>query len=702
MDQVIRLDIEGLDEALGGGVPSLSINIIAGPPGSGKTILMQQIMFNLAKKGARSLYLTTVSEPALKMIRYMQKFDFFDEDLFGKSIEYKDIGRYVSKEGIGGLADEIIRLVRETESEVLVIDSFKAIRDLCSSEEEFRRFTYSLSVYLSVENVTSFLVGEYSQEETRSLSEFAIADGILYLYTEMEGTLSKRYLRVLKLRGAAPCDEPIPFEITGSGCVFFPAKVRLEGVKPKSGVIHLDIPGWDMLLGGPMKRGRSMIISGISGSGKTTLCLQIANHVTQQGNHRTLYMAFEETEEHLIDLAESFGWDLRGKMEKGEIKVISVPQTEVNADAHIGLLLKELSEFKPDVVIVDSLSILLYRVQDEVSRRDKVFQITEGIRKAGAIGFLVTDIPADQSTKLSRFGVEETVVDGVIVLSTEVKGLTRRRYIEVYKLRNARHLSGRHRMSITDNGLEILVPEMLPKYGGEIDRTVHFSPVKGMMEPPPGFGTSWLVKGLHGLGKSVLAYQFAWEGLRNGEYALILSLDVPASITRRNMKELGFDVEEYEKMNRIIIADPSREEELGDIQDPEEFVFYMMKLVGRLGQPLRVVTDSLTPLALGPDSNRFVEMIHRKNLLLRNAGAVIFDLMLDQILSTVEFNRMMGAYDVMIELFYPDWGEMQQQGIGSNAFRIVKSRISKFDNHPYPYTIERGKGVVLHRWFYNQ
>ena len=197
MDQVIRLDIEGLDEALGGGVPSLSINIIAGPPGSGKTILMQQIMFNLAKKGARSLYLTTVSEPALKMIRYMQKFDFFDEDLFGKSIEYKDIGRYVSKEGIGGLADEIIRLVRETESEVLVIDSFKAIRDLCSSEEEFRRFTYSLSVYLSVESVTSFLVGEYSQEETRSLSEFAIADGILYLYTEMEGTLSKRYLRVM-------------------------------------------------------------------------------------------------------------------------------------------------------------------------------------------------------------------------------------------------------------------------------------------------------------------------------------------------------------------------------------------------------------------------------------------------------------------------------------------------------------------------
>ena len=700
MDRLIELGVKGLDEVLGGGLPSCSINIVAGAPGTGKTILMQNIMFNLARKGMRSLYLTTLSEPSLKVIRYMQGFGFFDEELFGSSIVYHDIGSRISRQGIDGLADEVLKLVRENGAQILVIDSFKAIRDLCGSEEEFRKFVYALSVYLSVEEITAFLLGEYTLEETRSLSEFAIADGIFHLYTEMEGTISKRYLRILKLRGMRPCEEPIPFEITDDGCIFYPAKVRLESVEPKEGELSLGIPGWDILVGGPIRRGNTLIVSGISGSGKTTFCLQVVNHVVEQDGNRALYMAFEETEEQIFKLAEGFGWDLRGKAREGRVKLIAIPQTEVNVDAHIGLLLRELVDYRPDVVVIDSLSVMLYRIGDEPSRRDKVFQITDGIRKVGAVGFLVTDIPAHQSERLSRFGVEETVVDGVIVLSTDMKGLSRRRYIEVYKLRNAKHLSGKHRINITENGIEILVPEMLPKRIGEMDRVVRFSPVEGLMEPPPRFGTSWLVKGLHGLGKSVLAYQFAWEGLLNGENVLFISLDVPAYSARRSMKDLGFDVERFEEEGRLRIVDFLGEEGLGDVQDPEEFIFYVMKLVSSVGGPLRVIIDSLTPLALGPDSSRFVDMIHRKNHLLRGAGAVAFDLMLDHILSPEEFNRMMGAYDVMIELFYPDWGEMQQQGLGANAFRITKARNSKFDNHPYPYTIEPGKGVVLQRWFY--
>src|SRR5690606_29728651 len=90
------------------------------------------------------------------------------------------------------------------------------------------------------------------------------------------------------------------------------------------------------------------------------------------------------------------------------------------------------------------------------------------IQNAGAVGFFATDIPYGQN-RISRFGVEETVVDGVILLSATEEGLERRRYIEVYKLRNTAHLSGRHDLDIAEGGVQVF-----PRYS-----------VESRVEPPP-------------------------------------------------------------------------------------------------------------------------------------------------------------------------------------------------------------------------
>ncbi len=71
------------DQILGGGFPRGSVSVIAGDPGTGKTILTLQMMFHLARQGGRSLYCTTLSEPTLKLMRFVQGFDFFDPALFG-------------------------------------------------------------------------------------------------------------------------------------------------------------------------------------------------------------------------------------------------------------------------------------------------------------------------------------------------------------------------------------------------------------------------------------------------------------------------------------------------------------------------------------------------------------------------------------------------------------------------------------------
>src|SRR5688500_6551684 len=91
------------DYVLGGGFPSNSINIIMGHPGSGKTIFAEQLIFHNAAPDRPILYLTTLSEPLAKVVRYLQGFTFFDEDKLGTQVVYEDIGPRLAEEGSGAL-----------------------------------------------------------------------------------------------------------------------------------------------------------------------------------------------------------------------------------------------------------------------------------------------------------------------------------------------------------------------------------------------------------------------------------------------------------------------------------------------------------------------------------------------------------------------------------------------------------------------
>src|SRR2546423_13781813 len=83
------------DQLLGGGLPVRSLNVIAGEPGAGKTLFALQMLFHLGRQGKKCLYLTTLSEPSLKLIQYMQQFAFFDEKLIGKEVVFADLGSVI-------------------------------------------------------------------------------------------------------------------------------------------------------------------------------------------------------------------------------------------------------------------------------------------------------------------------------------------------------------------------------------------------------------------------------------------------------------------------------------------------------------------------------------------------------------------------------------------------------------------------------
>jgi circadian clock protein KaiC len=119
--------VHGLDEVLGGGIPELSFNLIAGAPGSGKTTLAHQLMFSLASPECKTLFFTVVGEPPLKMLRYQQQFPFFDTDQVNKTIRYVNLADVLREGEFDQVLQRITEEVRNFDPRLVFVDSFRSV-----------------------------------------------------------------------------------------------------------------------------------------------------------------------------------------------------------------------------------------------------------------------------------------------------------------------------------------------------------------------------------------------------------------------------------------------------------------------------------------------------------------------------------------------------------------------------------------------
>ena len=218
-----------LDEVLGGGLVLDAITLVVGAPGTGKTILAEQCLFANATPERPGLYLSTVSEPFDKLLRYGQALEFFDTAQLNRSVFYDDLGDAVHHGGLPAVLERLDALIKEHRPGIVVIDSFKALRTFAAEEAEFRRFLHDLAGRLSVLAVSSLWVGEYGFEEATDAPEFAVADGVIALETRRTAERSIRYLSVRKLRGSNFLSGDHVYRISAGGLVVFPRLADLRG-----------------------------------------------------------------------------------------------------------------------------------------------------------------------------------------------------------------------------------------------------------------------------------------------------------------------------------------------------------------------------------------------------------------------------------------------------------------------------------------
>lgn len=144
----LETGIPELDELIEGGWPVGSTTIIAGASGTGKTVLCLQTVFHAARSGRKCLYLTTLSEPTSKILRYMQGYRFFDASLLAEQVAILDLGTALLERGGDAALERIVELMESVHPDLLVIDSFKAIHDVVPTPR-YRSFAYELAVTTS-------------------------------------------------------------------------------------------------------------------------------------------------------------------------------------------------------------------------------------------------------------------------------------------------------------------------------------------------------------------------------------------------------------------------------------------------------------------------------------------------------------------------------------------------------------------------
>ena len=181
--------IPGFDAVLGGGVPEFSFNVIAGPPGAGKTTLVHQMMFALARPDRRALFFTVLGESPLKMLRYQQQFTFFDVAKMKESVRFINLAEEVR----GGLAVVLQRIVNEVEAALTGT---------------------GVTVVMTAELEDSYADRRLSPHATAFLTDAII----LQRYVEVDGHL-QRVMAVVKLRGSDHSKDLRFFEAISDGIV---------------------------------------------------------------------------------------------------------------------------------------------------------------------------------------------------------------------------------------------------------------------------------------------------------------------------------------------------------------------------------------------------------------------------------------------------------------------------------------------------
>jgi circadian clock protein KaiC len=445
-----------LDQVLHGGFLEYTINVLMGAPGTGKTILAEQMVFANASKDFRALYLTTLSEPLEKFIKHGQTYRFFDSASVGETVIYEDLGAMVRERGIDALAEIMSELLVQYKPRIVVIDSFKALNEIVQSTHARRLIVFDLASVLTAYKCTAFLVGEYSGEMMTELPEFAIADSIVLLVKKATGVREQRFLKVEKLRGSDSIPGLHAFHISDTGILLFPRLIT----PPASPTyvaqverVNTGITGLDDMVENGFWRGSTTLVAGPTGSGKTIIGL----HFIREGilnDEPGIYVGFQENPVQMSRIMRNFGWDAESLLKNPNFEFLYRSPVEMELDSVAFELFTRIQGGHVKRVVIDAIGDLKNTSADVQRFSNFMYALTQWFATKNVTCLLLYELHnLFQVTRLSDEEISN-ISDNIVLLHfSDQREMAR--VIRIIKTRGSNHDHWEHTLQISNKGLAV-------------------------------------------------------------------------------------------------------------------------------------------------------------------------------------------------------------------------------------------------------
>ena len=407
------------------------------------------------------------------------------------------------------------------------------------------------------------------------------------------------------------------------------------------------IAGLDEVLCGGLSRGHVFLIEGEPGAGKTTVGLQFLLEGARRGE-TTLYITLSESDGELREGAASHGWSLDDLAIFEVVPPESVLDTDqqqsllYSSDLELGETTKQIfdavARVKPSRVVIDSLSEIRLLAQSSLRYRRQILAIKHYFARHNATVIMLDDLTSEEGDKTVH-----SVVHGVIRLEELAPNYgAERRRLRVLKYRGQHYRGGYHDFTIATGGVNVFPRLVASEHRTRFERrklSTDNAALDALLGGGSDTGSSTLVLGPAGTGKSLIAIEFAMAAIARGEKAALFVFDEELGLLLTRMKSLGIDLAAASAAGQLAIQQIDAAE-----MSPGEFAHRVRTTVD--GQSIKtVIIDSLNGYqAAMPQENQLVLHMHELLQYLNRQGATTF--------MTVAQHGLVGHMEAPLDVTY--------------------------------------------------
>lgn len=462
--------------------------------------------------------------------------------------------------------------------------------------------------------------------------------------------------------------------------------------------VNIGIVGLDAILSGGIPRGNIILIEGAIGSGKTTMGVEFIYRGISEYGENGVIVVFETSPDKLVRDAAGFGWDLPALERSQKLKIIYTTREVFRQELQQAdsLLIEEASRIGARRIFVDGTSATV-APDSQIDTRELFHIMVQGLQRENMTAVLALEAAALNNQDYPTLP-EESIADTVIMLRKESVYRAATRSLEIIKSRGHDFQMGRHSFRIVDgNGIEVYRRVQAPRLSSR-EHAAAFDITTRVTTGVPGLdalvnggyflGSTTVMAGISGVGKTVMGLQFIAEGARLGERSLLLSLDEQVPQLLRNAASIGIDLQK--DIDRGVLRMHYDSPQEIDI----DHHFHRIERMVEEFKPKRVQFDSLSTygLSLGTEGRLFRDFFHALVALMKEHQiAAVYNLENPEMLG---MSSMMGVFhmsslvDNIVLLNFIELGDTFRR-----ALTIGKMRSNPVNHSTHECEIVDGEGM---------